>query len=333
MEALWKPSSSGFHNPFIRCSCDPRLNRRASTPDSVTVWTAVAGSGVTQPEAAREARKLLAASCRRCLSPGRMRERQRDSGRFLYRARPRSCPTAHRPSSKGAVLNQRGPGARSTHPRWLRMGTMQANDPNPTRPLLHSDGTSFDTELAELSEVLAALPNPERVSYRNENALAIARDRNARLLVVAGPGSGKSFLFLDRIRFWLENGADKIYVSSFVRKLVRNLQNEIETRIGEEGRGVSATTLHTLARSLIERNHGTEELPLRDHVAVIAGWAELVWRDVLTFHPELSRSDYPRRAFETQLYDDAPSDTDEWRKLVATYDTCAVSTTPLALPT
>jgi hypothetical protein len=60
---------------------------------------AVAGSGVTQPEAALEARELLAGCRCRCLSPGRMRARQRDRGRPRYpgarRPRGRSAAGAH----------------------------------------------------------------------------------------------------------------------------------------------------------------------------------------------------------------------------------------------
>lgn len=47
------------------------LDRRASTPDPVTAWMGVAGSGVTQPEAALEVREPLAGCrCRRLLLAG-----------------------------------------------------------------------------------------------------------------------------------------------------------------------------------------------------------------------------------------------------------------------
>src|ERR1035437_9455235 len=107
---------------------------------------------------------------------------------------------------------------------------MGTEDPKAPRHLINADGSSFAEELAELTEVLASLPNVKRVAYRNANSLAIAQDDNPRLLVVAGPGSGKSFLFLDRIRFWLsQHDGPAIYVSSFVRKLVNDLRQDIET--------------------------------------------------------------------------------------------------------
>src|SRR5207248_11651836 len=95
----------------------------------------------------------------------------------------------------------------------------------------------FGDEVEAISETLSGLPNDERVKYRNENAAAIAHDNASHLLVVAGPGAGKSFLFLEPIRHWLANhDSPQIYVSSFVRKLVNDLRNDIELRIGDDGK-------------------------------------------------------------------------------------------------
>src|SRR4051794_22079911 len=85
--------------------------------------------------------------------------------------------------------------------------------------LLKPDGSPFADELHELKQSLSELPNEDRVAFRNRNAAAIAGHDATHLLVVAGPGAGKSFLFLDRIRHWLANHeSPSIYVASFVRK-------------------------------------------------------------------------------------------------------------------
>src|SRR5215210_2305966 len=111
--------------------------------------------------------------------------------------------------------------------------------------LLKPDGAPFADELHELQRALSGLPNDDRVTFRNRNAAAIAGHGGTHLLVVAGPGAGKSFLFLDRIRYWLtEHESPSIYVASFVRKLVADLENEIATELPEEGpKHVTATTL------------------------------------------------------------------------------------------
>jgi muconolactone delta-isomerase len=64
------------------------------------------------------------------------------------------------------------------------------------RELINVDGDSFAAELAELEAALAGLPNKDRRGYRHKNSTAIARHPAARLLIVAGLGSGKSYLFL-----------------------------------------------------------------------------------------------------------------------------------------
>jgi superfamily I DNA/RNA helicase len=190
------------------------------------------------------------------------------------------------------------------------------------RELINADGDSFGAELADVEAVLAHLPNDERRAYRDRNATAIARHPASQLLIVAGPGSGKSYLFLERIRYWVEEyGEPHIYVSTFVRKLVDDLLNEVAVKLdpGVKNR-VDGSTLHSLARSILERSSGTSDLPLDPYIKVIAGdrWERVVWRDVLAFHAGLSG--YSHRDLRAQFQEDELSDEGEWLELRATYD-------------
>jgi superfamily I DNA/RNA helicase len=100
------------------------------------------------------------------------------------------------------------------------------SDERDTAPasLIRLDGSRFDDELATIGASLALLDNSARESFRDRNADDIARQAAARILIVAGPGSGKSTLFLARIKYWLPLDRNaRIYVSSFVRKRVKNL--------------------------------------------------------------------------------------------------------------
>jgi len=191
--------------------------------------------------------------------------------------------------------------------------------PQDARHLINKDGTRFDDELDAIGEALAALANPARITYRNENAAAIARVDAAWLVIVAGPGSGKSHLFRARITHWLaEHPGSSVYVSSFVRKLVADLQSEIEASFTAEDQArVTVTTLHGLARSLVERGHATRALQLAPHVQIIAGsWPGVVWRDVLEFHPD---SACTLKQFEKQMYTEQVETAKPWPEVRQTY--------------
>src|SRR5438876_4557977 len=116
----------------------------------------------------------------------------------------------------------------------------------PARILLNSDGRKFE-DLDAITRALEPLTNAEREAFRNATASAIAKVPDGRLLVIAGPGAGKTRLFLSRISYWLtQQPGEGIYVASFVRKLINDLRTEITTVIDEKLRGqLAVTTLHT----------------------------------------------------------------------------------------
>jgi len=192
------------------------------------------------------------------------------------------------------------------------------------RHLINDSGESFADELAAIEAALGALEGDERERYRNENAAAIATHPASKMLIVAGPGAGKSFLFMDRIKYWLPlNPGDSIYVSSFVRKLCKDLHDEIEANheVGDEDRQrVTVTTLHTAARSILERNHGTATHQFEPHIKVISSeWESVVWQDVLKFYPKLDGRVYSHKGCVRQLHTEEIDDSEEWVAVRGTY--------------
>jgi superfamily I DNA/RNA helicase len=191
------------------------------------------------------------------------------------------------------------------------------------RNLINASGEPFATDLLTLEASLTTLDNPQRELYRDSNASAIATHAAARLLIVAGPGAGKSFLFLSRIKYWLPLDDDAlIYVSSFVRRLVKDLRDDVERALSDAEQGrVTVTTLHGLARSLLERSHGTSDQPLRPHIKVITEeWKAVVWSDVREFYFGL-RASRSVQALEMQFHTEELDDDPQWVQLRYTYFT------------
>ena len=193
------------------------------------------------------------------------------------------------------------------------------------RNLINNNGTPFTPgDLAALRNELDSLNDEQRTEYRNQNALAIAQHDAAQFLIVSGPGTGKSHLFLEKIKHWYSRNPNaKVLVTSFVRKLVADLQSDIDSNrdlTEEQKREIIATTLHKFARSIVERNHGTGEWPFRPHFQIIGqSWKEIVWEDVLSFFLEINREIHTLKAFEKQLHDNHFEESDTWRNLKQTY--------------
>src|SRR3989338_950154 len=193
------------------------------------------------------------------------------------------------------------------------------------RYLINNNGRPFESsEIQRLRITLDSLEDNEREEYRNQNASVIARHDAEKFLIVSGPGTGKSHLFLRKIDHWYQKDPNaRVVVTSFVRKLVADLQNDIENDeklTNKKKKKITAPTLHKFARSIVETNHGTIEWPFRQHFRIIGqSWKEIVWSDVLSFYPAIELNTYPWAKFEKQLHDHNFEKSDEWRGLKKTY--------------
>lgn len=202
---------------------------------------------------------------------------------------------------------------------------MYASSMMAIRYLINDDGTPFKpSEIQTLREALDSLGDNERTEYSNQNVAAIAQHGAVKFLIVSGPGTGKSHIFIDRIDHWYKNdpGAT-VVVTSFVRKLVADLQNDIKSdaKLKDEQKSkITVYTLHKFARSIVEKNNGTSEWRFRPHFRIIGQtWKEIVWDDLFAFYPDIDRGVYTWKKFEEQLHNDNFEGSDEWKGLNETY--------------
>lgn len=90
--------------------------------------------------------------------------------------------------------------------------------------------------------------------------IAAAQDTNAKVRLVAGPGTGKTRTIEQRVYELLENGAsaDKIYVISFTRATCAELSERIQKRLSgnphaELASQITVSTMHSLALRILRK--------------------------------------------------------------------------------
>lgn len=185
-------------------------------------------------------------------------------------------------------------------------------------PLIKGDGTPFSSnEIANASAQLGALDGQERERQRNINSSSLAKHSASRMLIVSGPGTGKSTFFKARIKHLLtEFPNQRVSVATFVRKLVRELSDDIkiDTSISpEEKKRVQISTLHSLARSILERNHGSNDLRLSERSLVVTDeWEDMVWEDAVSLNADVALADYPWEQLARHLYNADPLTDPTW---------------------
>ena len=87
----------------------------------------------------------------------------------------------------------------------------------------------------------------------NEDQRAVVEHAGGPLLVVAGPGTGKTRVIVERIAHLIEGGVSPraITAISFTRKAAAELRERLCARLGSAGRAVGASTFHALGLELL----------------------------------------------------------------------------------
>ena len=193
-------------------------------------------------------------------------------------------------------------------------------------PLIRDDGSSFtESEVQAYSHALSELDKTSREGIRNRNADAIAGHEAARMLIVSGPGTGKSTLFKSRLKYWLKAHPEcRVAVATFVKKLVVDLKGDISTdteNFSPQDRArITVRTLHSLARGIVEQSRGTLTTPMAPNIQVATEfWESVIWGDVFAFHSDRDPSDYPWERLRGWLYDAKPITESDWSQLRASH--------------
>ena len=106
-----------------------------------------------------------------------------------------------------------------------------------------------------MSSVLAGL---------NEQQIAAVTAPDGPLLVLAGPGSGKTRVLTQRIAFLVQErrvAPWRIMAVTFTNKAAREMRSRTETLLGGELRGLTIGTFHSISAQMLRREHAAAGLP------------------------------------------------------------------------
>lgn len=111
-----------------------------------------------------------------------------------------------------------------------------------------------ESAIESIKTTLDSLTSSERLTKRSEITNAITADESNRLVILSGPGTGKTHLFLERIRYLLNKDVkSRVLVTTFVKKLADDLQNRINQEPDVKGKAESKT-LHSFAFDLLKKS-------------------------------------------------------------------------------
>lgn len=138
---------------------------------------------------------------------------------------------------------------------------------------------------------LAPPAAPPQVPQLDEHQRRVVAHAGGPLLVLAGPGTGKTTTLVEAIVERIEvRGAapDEVLALTFSRKAAEQLRDRVTARLGRTSSSALASTFHSFAYGLIRAYAPAElyEAPLR---LLSAPEADVVLRELLAEHPEAVR--------------------------------------------
>ncbi|WP_249666114.1 ATP-dependent helicase [Nocardioides faecalis] len=147
----------------------------------------------------------------------------------------------------------------------------------------------------QVSYRFAPAPSGAAVPRLDEHQRRVVEHPGGPLLVLAGPGTGKTTTLVEAIVERIEErGAhpDEVLALTFSRKAADQLRDRISARLGRTTGAQLSSTFHSFAYALVRRYAPTElyEAPLR---LLSAPEQDVVLRELLADHPESVR--WPER--------------------------------------
>ncbi|HVE27377.1 MAG TPA: UvrD-helicase domain-containing protein, partial [Sporichthya sp.] len=110
-------------------------------------------------------------------------------------------------------------------------------------------------------------PPPVTAPELDEAQRAVVEHRGGPLLVLAGPGTGKTTTLVEAVARRVEAGTelDRVAVLTFSRKAAGELRDRIARRVGRTTAAPTATTFHSFCHALVAAHRPPEEAgrPLR----------------------------------------------------------------------
>ncbi|WP_448323633.1 ATP-dependent helicase [Streptomyces sp. DSM 41493] len=138
---------------------------------------------------------------------------------------------------------------------------------------------------------------PERVAPPELDAhqRAVVEHAHGPLLVLAGPGTGKTTTLVEAVVERVRRGTDpqRILVLTFSRKAAVELRDRMAARLGAHG--PQATTFHSYCYALVRAHQGDEDgAPFSEPVRLLSGpEQDVMVRELLAGETELGRVDWP----------------------------------------
>jgi superfamily I DNA/RNA helicase/RecB family exonuclease len=130
-------------------------------------------------------------------------------------------------------------------------------------------------------------PAAPRVPTLDVDQQRVVDHAGGPLLVLAGPGTGKTTTLVEAIARRIEEGAapDQVLALTFSRKAAEQLRDRVTARVGRTMSTAMSSTFHSFAYGLIRRYSPPElyEAPLR---LLSAPEQDVVLRELLNDHPE-----------------------------------------------